>query len=166
MRDLTFKIISHRDREEAIAMLGKFLETDEYYLDSAKAYEIGRERPYEAAVDLFLQFPRSGEIVLAVSGGDAAGCCVLTYVISTSAGDWVAKLDDVFIDERFRGRGMGTAMMMFVEEHARRRGARRIDTSVHSKNYGAARFYQRLGYLPLNEERVSKVIAGVETSDE
>ena len=38
------------------------------------------------------------------------------------------------------------------------RGAGRIDTACHRDNTGAWRFYERLGYRPLDEERLALLL--------
>lgn len=65
---------------------------------------------------------------------------------------WVAERDgdlfiyDIVIDEKQRGRGLGTAAMQAVEKLARERGCAGIGLSVFAHNQGAIRLYERLGY--------------------
>ena len=53
---------------------------------------------------------------------------------------------DVEIDEPFRGRGLGRAAMLFVEEEARRRGLPRVELNVFGGNEVARNLYRSLGY--------------------
>lgn len=52
----------------------------------------------------------------------------------------------VSVKDSCRGRGVGTVLMAAAEDFARARGARRIELEVLSKNTGAIRLYERLGY--------------------
>lgn len=55
-------------------------------------------------------------------------------------------INNVAIRPRFRGRGMGTALMQHVIAEGRRLGARRATLEVRASNAGARRLYERLGF--------------------
>ncbi len=57
---------------------------------------------------------------------------------------------DILIDERFRGRGYGTATLRLVEERARELGKKRITLHVFAHNERARKLYEELGYRPTN----------------
>ena len=78
--------------------------------------------------------------------------------ISTSRGGIVAKLDDVTIRSGWQRRGVGSAMLEALARHLRAEGASRIDTACHRDNAGAWRFYERLGFRSLDEERIARLI--------
>ncbi len=54
-----------------------------------------------------------------------------------------------------RGRGIGARLMRRAERAAARRGHRRLELTVDPGNPAALRFYARLGYAPMGEERVT-----------
>jgi ribosomal protein S18 acetylase RimI-like enzyme len=87
-----------------------------------------------------------------------AGMCVICYAISTSMGAVVAKLDDVSVKEDRRGKGVGTALVEQLKEQLRKESVTRIDVAVHLENPEARRFYEKLGFVALNEERLACVI--------
>ena len=70
----------------------------------------------------------------------------------------VAKLDDVTVAAGATGRGVGTAMLAALAAHLAARGVARIDCGCHRDNAGAWRFYERLGFVPLDEERIAKLL--------
>ena len=70
----------------------------------------------------------------------------------------VGKLDDVFVADGFRGKGIGESMLRALEEQLKKEKVKRIDTAVVTDNEGAARFYARMGYRELGEERLAKVL--------
>jgi ribosomal protein S18 acetylase RimI-like enzyme len=146
-------------RDAARRLLAMFLAEDAHYLASAARYGDGGLAALERALDLFLARPEIGFVWLArVAGGDIVGACVACYAISTSRGSLVAKLDDVTIDPRWQGQGVGSAMLGALAEHLRRMGITRIDTACHRANAGAWRFYERLGFGTLDEERISLLV--------
>jgi RimJ/RimL family protein N-acetyltransferase len=49
-------------------------------------------------------------------------------------------------------------MLDALAVHLRAGGVGRIDTACHRENTGAWRFYERLGYRPLDEERIALLL--------
>lgn len=149
-------------RSGAFALLSPFLRGDEHYLASSAAYGDGGADALERALDLFLARPEIGFVWLALArsaqGTVPVGACVACYAISTSRGSLVAKLDDVTIAEGWQGRGVGTRMLDALRVHLRGRGVARIDTACHRDNRAAWRFYERLGFKPLDEERIALLV--------
>ncbi len=144
-----------------MTLLGAFLGGDDHYLASSAAYGDGGAAALARALDLFLAHPEIGFVWLAFAGDDgnrAVGACVVCHAISTSKGTLVAKLDDVTIDAEWQGRGVGSAMLDALVARLRAAGITRIDTACHRDNAGAWRFYERHGFLPLDEERIARVI--------
>jgi GNAT superfamily N-acetyltransferase len=148
-----------RTRVAAAQLLGAFLADDAHYRASAAHYGDGGRPALERALDLFLAHPEIGFVWLASTPERVvAGACVVCHAISTSRGSIVAKLDDVTIAAGWQGRGVGTAMLEALAAHLRARGVGRIDTACHRDNAGAWRFYERLGYRPLDEERLAVLL--------
>lgn len=138
---------------DALRLLNEFLGEDEFYLDSGSVYGDGGADAPERALRLFLEHPKNGFVWLAFLEGKAVGICVPSLAISTSLGAFVVKLDDVYVTGSMQGQGIGSAMLEALKVELRSRGVRRIDLGIHIQNTVARRFYERLGFQPLNEER-------------
>jgi len=145
-------------RAAAFELLSSFLCADEHYVASSAAYGDGGAEALERALALFLERPEVGLVWLARSGEVALGACVVCYAISTARGSLVAKLDDVTIREGHRSEGVGTAMLVALTRWLQARGVTRIDSACHRANNGAWRFYERLGFRPLDEERIALLL--------
>ncbi len=147
---------------EARTILGAFLSGDEHYLASSAAYGDGGHGALDRALALFIARPDLGFVWIAwtVEGGrrTAVGACVVCRAISTSRGGIVAKLDDVAVRDGWQGRGVGSAMLGALADRLRAEGVMRIDSACHRDNAGAWRFYERMGFRPLDEERIAKLI--------
>jgi ribosomal protein S18 acetylase RimI-like enzyme len=150
--------MSAADVSDAFEMLRVFLNEDEHYLASSKAYGDRGFQGLNDALDLFLEQPELGFVWLAYDDAGVAAVCVVCYAISTSMGAVVAKLDDVSVKEDRRGQGIGTALLEQLKEQLRKEAATRIDVGVHLENPEARKFYERLGFVALNEERLACVI--------
>jgi ribosomal protein S18 acetylase RimI-like enzyme len=157
-------------RAGARALLSAFLRGDDHYRASSGAYGDGGDGALDRALELFLARPELGFVWVAEeTAADAAGgtnlpaaavvgVCVVCYAISTSRGGVVAKLDDVSVASGATGRGIGTAMLEALAAHLSARGVTRIDCGCHRDNGGAWRFYERLGFVPLDEERIARLL--------
>ena len=157
-RDVRCAPMTPATRDDARRLLRGFLGGDPHYRASAASYGDGGVEALDRALDLFLARPELGFVWLANVGETAAGACVVCHAISTSRGAIVAKLDDVTIDPKWQGQGIGAAMLAALADHLRSAGIGRIDTACHRGNAGAWRFYERLGFQPLDEERIALVL--------
>jgi GNAT superfamily N-acetyltransferase len=156
--DLRCERMSAATRDDAFALLGAFLGDDAHYRAAAAAYGDGGPDALRRALDLFVARPQIGFVWLAYDGGAPVGACVVCWAISTSRGSIVAKLDDVTIGAGRQGGGIGGAMLAALAGELRAEGATRIDTACHRDNAGAWRFYERLGFRPLDEERLALLL--------
>jgi len=155
---ITCRKMTAADAREAFEMLSSFLTADEHYLASSQAYGDRGMRGLNDGLYLFLERPELGFVWVAYDDEGAAGICVVCFAISTSLGTVVAKLDDVSVKENRRGKGVGSAMIQQLKDELRKQSVMRIDVAVHLNNPEARRFYEKLGFVPLNEERLACVI--------
>ena len=155
---LDFMKMAQGEAADATRLLTQFLTEDAFYLDSAASYGDRGPAGVARAVALFLARPELGFVWLGYEGEEAVACCFVSFGISTSAGAVVGKLDDVFVVASRRGKGMGGAMIAALKAELHEMGCARLDTAVHVRNDGARRFYARLGFRPLNEERLAMVL--------
>ena len=146
------------DVSDAFDMLSGFLRADEHYLSSSQAYGDLGMKGLNDALDIFLERPELGFVWMAFDEKGAAAVCVVCYAISTSMGSVVAKLDDVSVKEDRRGKGVGSELIDQLKDQLRKESVTRIDVAVHLENPDARRFYEKTGFIRLNEERLSCVI--------
>ncbi|HJU21121.1 MAG TPA: GNAT family N-acetyltransferase [Casimicrobiaceae bacterium] len=161
-RDVRTDVVCERMTPNALAqakqLLSTFLEGDPHYRESAARYGDGGAEALDRALALFLARPEIGFVWLARVDGEVVAACVVCYAISTSRGMLVAKLDDVTVNPRYHGRGIGTAMLDALAARLATDGIGRIDTACHRDNDGAWRFYAARGFRPLGEERLALLL--------
>lgn len=155
---ITCRKMRAEDVSDAFEMLTAFLSEDEHYLASSKAYGDQGVKGLNDALDLFLERPELGFVWMAHDDDGVAGICVVCYAISTSMGAVVVKLDDVSVKPNRRGKGVGSAMLEQLKDQLRKESVARIDVAVHLDNPEAKRFYEKFGFVTLNEERMAAVI--------
>jgi ribosomal protein S18 acetylase RimI-like enzyme len=155
---ITCRKMGAADVSDAFEMLTAFLSEDQHYLDSSKAYGDQGLRGLNDALDLFLERPELGFVWMAFDEAGVSAVCVVCYAISTSMGSVVAKLDDVSVKPDRRGKGVGSELLERLKAQLRKESVTRIDVAVHKENPEARRFYEKLGFISLNEERMAAVI--------
>ena len=84
-------------------------------------------------------------VLLAEYGAEPAGYVSYTSNYSIWLGADFVMIDDVFVTEKHRGKGIGEALMLRMKDLAKADGHTRIRWGVESDNGGAIRFYERLG---------------------
>ncbi len=67
------------------------------------------------------------------------------------------EIIDLFIDERSRGRKVGTHLMTKVQEHCQRVSLPNMKVEVAALNTGAQRFYEQLGFTHHQVEMFKKI---------
>ena len=66
-------------------------------------------------------------------------------------------IDDLCVDENYRGKGYGQKMYAFVREQAKIRGCYHLTLNVWHLNESAVRFYEKLGMKPLKTTMEDKL---------
>jgi GNAT superfamily N-acetyltransferase len=96
---------------------------------------------------MLLGDPRAA-VLVAARGGDVVGMGTVQLVVSTAEGDLAALVEDVVVEERERGRGVGRRLLAALGEWARARSAERLQLLTDRENAPALRFYERTGWQP------------------
>ena len=99
------------------------------------------------------------ECVLAEFDDRPVGFTVFFPNYSTWRGRRGLYLEDLFVTEPDRHRGVGTALLRHVVRLARARGCARVEWAVLDWNTPAIAFYRSLGAVPLDEWTVYRLTA-------
>ena len=88
---------------------------------------------------------RAFEGLVAEVDGAFAGMCLYLPIFSTWLGKPGVYVQDLFVDERYRGMKIGEALIRRVARVARERGATHLRLAVDLDNTRAQAFYERIG---------------------
>lgn len=88
-----------------------------------------------------------GKAWVICEGERPIGYVVLTFGFSFEYGGRDAFVDGLYVDEKYRGRGIGRRAMEFVEAQAREIGVRAVHLEATHGNEPALELYRRLGYF-------------------
>jgi GNAT superfamily N-acetyltransferase len=92
--------------------------------------------------------------------GEPAGFALFFHNYSTFVGRRGLYVEDVFVREAFRGRGVGKALFADLARIALSRGCARMEWAVLDWNEPAIAFYRALGAKAQNEWTVFRLDAG------
>jgi GNAT superfamily N-acetyltransferase len=88
---------------------------------------------------------------LAEADGQAVGLALWFLNFSTWLGISGIYLEDLYVRETFRGRGLGTALMKELARICVERGYRRLQWSVLDWNTPSIEFYESIGATAMDE---------------
>lgn len=102
---------------------------------------------YFAAFDRLANDPNITLVVAEGEGGAVIGClqlCILPGLSSQGASRGL--IEDVRVDSRLRGRGIGEQLVQWAVAEARSRGCKLVELLTNNSRVDAQRFYERLGF--------------------
>jgi GNAT superfamily N-acetyltransferase len=97
------------------------------------------------------------EAAIAEIHGEPVGFAVYFHSFSTFWGRPGVYLEDIFVEERWRGRGIGRRLFAHVARVAVEGNCRRLEWSVLNWNTTAIGFYEGLGARPMREWTVYRL---------
>lgn len=110
----------------------------------------------ELGQHLFGEHPIA-DVLIAEDRGDAVGFALFFMTLSTFKGRPVLYLEDLFVREHARGRGVGSTLLREVARRAAARGCARMEWTVLDWNEPAIRFYKGIGAMVEPDWRLVRV---------
>jgi len=100
---------------------------------------------------------RTAEVALGYFKREPVGFVLFFHNYSTFLGQPGIYIEDLFVDEAFRRRGFGRALLAYVARLAKERRCGRLEWSVLDWNEPAINFYKQLGATPMSEWTVYRM---------
>lgn len=100
---------------------------------------------------------RTAEVAIGYLDAKPVGFVLFFYNYSTFLGKPGLYIEDLFVDEEYRGRGYGRALLLHVARLAKERDCGRLEWSVLDWNQSAIDFYKKLGALPMSDWTVFRI---------
>lgn len=124
----------------------------------ALADATGDELEVKSSPQDFLSFGFSGdplfEAMLAERDGDAVGLCLFFHSFSSWLGEPGIYVQDLYVADRERGRGLGRKLLSAVAAKGLIREASYLRLSVRTWNSSARDFYARIGMQHRDKEEI------------
>lgn len=142
MNELTFRPITAADETDFYTM------AEEFYHSDAVLHSIPAEYHRRA----FSEMMRSGQYLsgyIFTDGDNTAGFAVTNRMMQHEAGGVMVWVEDLYIRPAYRGQGLGSRFLAWLEEQLRG-DAVMLRLETEPENERAQELYYRLGYENLN----------------
>ena len=100
---------------------------------------------------------RGAEVLIACCKGAPAGFALFFHSFSTFLGRPGIYLEDLYVKPKFRGRGIGRALLAHLARLAKECGCGRLEWAVLDWNEPAIKLYKSIGAVPMDEWTVYRV---------
>lgn len=94
---------------------------------------------------------KTAEVAIGYFEDNPIGFVLFFHNYSTFLGRPGLYIEDLFVDELYRRKGFGAALLAHVARLAVERNCGRLEWSVLDWNEPAASFYRKLGAVPMND---------------
>lgn len=101
--------------------------------------------------------PKGPEVLIAEEGEETVGFVLFFHNFSTFLGRKGIYIEDLYVRERWRGKGYGEAILKEVCRLAKERNCGRVEWWVLDWNERAIRFYKKIGAIPMSEWTVFRL---------
>jgi ribosomal protein S18 acetylase RimI-like enzyme len=138
------------DLEKLTELMRRYYQADGLRFDHDRAL---------AAFQELLCHSEFGRVWMIETGGDTAGYVVLCYGFSMEYGGRDAILDDLYLEQAYRGQGIGKLALKYVEEHCEKAGICAIHLEVSRSNTIAQELYRKAGFVDHDHYLLTKWIS-------
>ena len=91
------------------------------------------------------------EVFIAEYDDKPAGQVLFFHNFSTFKGKPGIYVEDLYVKPQYRGKGIGKALLNFINELAKERNCGRVEWVVLNWNKSAINFYEKMGAKPMND---------------
>lgn len=148
---IAFRDVTRAEVPVVVALMKRLYAHEGFAFDASVA---------ASALDGLLARPDFGAAWLIEERGRGVGYVVLSVGYSLEYGGFDAFVDELFVEDESRGRGVGGRAIEFLVEECRRRGVRALHLEVERGNDRAARLYGRHGFGGADRRLMTRRIAG------
>jgi ribosomal protein S18 acetylase RimI-like enzyme len=128
----TFKPFTSSDSSLVIKMMKDFYSIDNYPFDSENSRKLLHQ---------FLQDENLGKGWLIYSENEVVGYIILTFIFSFEYQGKIAFLDELYIKQTARGKGIGKQALQFTQQQAPKLSLKVIYLEVEPHNETAQKLY-------------------------
>ncbi|HAA11631.1 MAG TPA: GNAT family N-acetyltransferase [Cytophagales bacterium] len=141
------QLIIPQDATEILGMMEAFYALDDYPFDR----DMAEQNLNKLLVEEYL-----GRLWLVQVGNKVAGYLALTFGFSLEYGGRDAFIDEIYLKDEFRGKGVGTHLIKQVSEAAKALGVRALHLEVEVHNIAGNNLYRKAGFQSSGRSLLSK----------
>ena len=134
---IQFKPLVVTDIDTIVTMMKAFYAIDNYPIDKEKSKTLFQE---------FISNEDLGKSWLILSDEETVGYVILTFVFSFEYQGKIAFLDELYLNEKARGKGIGSQAVTFVLEQSKKLSLQLIYLEIENHNQNAQKLYLANGF--------------------
>lgn len=134
---IQFKPLTIADIETIVTMMQEFYAIDNYPIDIVVS---------KALFEEFIKHENLGKSWLIVSDNELIGYIILTFVFSFEYQGKIAFLDELYLTEKVRGKGIGGKTLEFIQSESHKLSLKLIYLEVEKHNEKAQKLYLTQGF--------------------
>jgi ribosomal protein S18 acetylase RimI-like enzyme len=132
-----FKPLAATDIETIVSMMQEFYALDNYPIKSDVS---------KALFEEFISNENLGKAWLILSENEIVGYIILTFVFSFEYQGKIAFLDELYVTEKARGKGIGSKAIAFIKTESHKLSLKLIYLEVEPHNKKAQKLYLANGF--------------------
>ena len=134
---IEFKPLTTPDIETIVSMMQEFYAIDNYPISVDVSKALFQE---------FISNENLGKSWLIVSDNEIVGYIILTFVFSFEYQGKIAFLDELYVTEKARGKGIGNEAIAFIKNESYKLSLKLIYLEVEPHNENAQKLYLANGF--------------------
>lgn len=134
---IQFELLQKKDIETVTALMKDFYAIDHYPFDALVAKELFEE---------FITNKNLGECWLIKYNKEVVGYVILTFIFSFEYQGKIAFLDELYLQPKAQGKGIGKKAIVFTQEFCHKNNFRLMYLEVEEHNEKAQQLYLKNGF--------------------
>jgi ribosomal protein S18 acetylase RimI-like enzyme len=139
---ISYKKVSNKTVESSLALMRSYYREDGYVFKLAKA---------RSAILKLVSSPTLGKVEFILAYGQPVGYYCLSYGYSLQRHGRDAVLDEIYINEKSRNKGIGQGTIRHILIELKREGFKGLYLFVRKSNVQAQLLYRRIGFKNIQE---------------
>ena len=140
---IEFKPLTAPDIETIVSMMQEFYAIDNYPISVDVSKALFQE---------FISKENLGKAWLILSDNEIVGYLILTFVFSFEYQGRIAFLDELYVTEKARGKGIGSEAIVFIKTESHKLSLKLIYLEVEPHNENAQKLYLANGFESHNRQ--------------
>lgn len=134
---IEFKLITTADIQTIVSMMEEFYAIDNYPIKNDVSIALFEE---------FISNKNLGKAWLIASNNEIVGYLILTFIFSFEYQGRIAFLDELYVTEKARGKGIGNEAITFIKNKTHKLSLKLIYLEVEPRNEKAQNLYIANGF--------------------
>ena len=132
-----FKAIDSSDIPTIVNLMADFYAIDGYPIDTALS---------TANFEYFISKPDLGRAWLIIQDEEIVGYVMIVFMFSFEYGGTIAFLDELYLNENSRGKGLGKKAVAFIQDQAAKFNLKLLYLEIEQHNSTAQKLYLAAGF--------------------